>query len=160
VRATGPFRHACNSGPIAAANVGPEFLFRTAACRHFDASPRLPETANALGRGGLSSAARGDLIGRKRSSSTKCVTSAQAVEFHIGTVEKRFQELLALALGRRSPRRCLAGTQGKEPNVNEGPSFISRTVMQPPCGPALLVTQNPRLTNGIRSPFLRYSGHT
>jgi hypothetical protein len=27
----------------------------------------------------------------------------------------------------------------------EGPSFISRTVTQPPCGPALLVTQGPRL---------------
>src|SRR5215472_7137050 len=25
----------------------------------------------------------------------------------------------------------------------EGPSFISRTVTQPPCGPALLVTQDP-----------------
>src|SRR5258707_15319131 len=25
----------------------------------------------------------------------------------------------------------------------EGPSVISRTVTQPPCGPALLVTQNP-----------------
>src|SRR5258707_6701597 len=27
----------------------------------------------------------------------------------------------------------------------EGPSFISRTVTQPPCGPALLVTQDPLL---------------
>jgi hypothetical protein len=27
----------------------------------------------------------------------------------------------------------------------EGPSFISRTVTQPPCGPALLVTQGPPL---------------
>src|SRR5712692_1707712 len=28
----------------------------------------------------------------------------------------------------------------------EGPSFISRTVTQPPCGPALLVTQDPKRT--------------
>src|SRR5215467_12793851 len=28
----------------------------------------------------------------------------------------------------------------------EGPSFISRTVTQPPCGPALLVTQDPMQT--------------
>jgi hypothetical protein len=29
----------------------------------------------------------------------------------------------------------------------EGPSFISRTVTQPPCGPALLVTQDPKQTS-------------
>ena len=28
----------------------------------------------------------------------------------------------------------------------EGPSFISSTVAQPPCGPAMLVTQDPELT--------------
>src|SRR5260370_2536664 len=31
----------------------------------------------------------------------------------------------------------------------EGPSFISRTVTQPPYGPALLVTQDPLRTSGI-----------
>jgi hypothetical protein len=31
--------------------------------------------------------------------------------------------------------------------AQEGPSFISRTVTQPPCGPALLVTQDPLLTS-------------
>jgi hypothetical protein len=31
----------------------------------------------------------------------------------------------------------------------EGPSFISRTVTQPPCGPALLVTQDPILTSAL-----------
>jgi hypothetical protein len=37
----------------------------------------------------------------------------------------------------------------------EGPSFISRTVTQPPCGPALLVTQDPS-----RKPIVRGSVET
>src|SRR5215470_7756633 len=35
----------------------------------------------------------------------------------------------------------------------EGPSFISRTVTQPPCGPALLVTQDPHRTLRRRRPW-------
>jgi hypothetical protein len=35
-------------------------------------------------------------------------------------------------------------------SAQEGPSFVSRTVMQPPCGPALLVTQDPFRTSAPR----------
>jgi hypothetical protein len=45
----------------------------------------------------------------------------------------------------------------------EGPSFISRTVTQPPCGPALLVTQDPnrksrRMIDVAKAKYLRLAG--
>jgi hypothetical protein len=40
--------------------------------------------------------------------------------------------------------------------AQEGPSFISRTVTQPPCGPALLVTQGPPLPTCAAHKVVRY----